>query len=710
LTQSQATAAAPGFDELYTSARRGLYGALAIITDDRDLAIEAIDIGFTRWQRKLRRAAKPVPAEVFAAAYKWASRQLSRSSRQLSGFRLRDADEAEQPSYERFKRFSLDERALLVARLVLGWDDDVIGRALRADGVGAALRSVTTRLEDEGYDVAELASALGSHAASFTEPLSRLETVKTKGIMQRTGALLGGAILALIVAGGAIVGIGALTSSDPSDPSATTIPRSGSALTAENAIWEQLRSPVGDNGIASLAHDGTYFYLMGTDNRGRPVMLQSDNGADWAQIPSPAGGDNMWIQQLVAQPGLLMAVGNGFDDRAGREATVVFTSSDGETWSRSDLPFDEQIEIEGNLFDVYTFVQQAVVTDEGFAVLGNQGAEFDPQELLRDVVDPDLFRNGYGTSSTGMDFYDAQGNQVSSMTWEELGLSPEVGALIGGGRPILWTSEDGVDWEEGSMTLPPGAQGVGGYAATGDLEALIVWSEFGGSNVWLREGAEWVRPEIDASLTAITAWGGKLYASGNGISDGRAGVWVTADGESWERRSLPAAGIQQFFPTADGLVAIGWADQFGAIGPATIEVDGFTVLAQTDGRLQVLDAAGETIVEVFADEISSGDEMRVEDPETGELIVSIDRAEYERAWEDLYREAEIGVGDVAVPSVSLLISADGENWIKLQPEDPGFYPQSVAYGNNIVLLIGWSEANFPGFGGGGQRLVRVSPG
>ena len=45
----------------------------------------------------------------------------------------------------------------------------------------------------------------------------------------------------------------------------------------------------------------------------------------------------------------------------------------------------------------------------------------------------------------------------------------------------------------------------------------------------------------------------------------------------------------------------------------------------------------------------------------------------------------------------------------LRPEEPNFFPQAVAYGNNSALMAGWVEGGAFGIGGG-MRLLLVTPG
>jgi len=704
--------AAESFEALYDSARGDLYRALATITDDRDLSTEAVDVGFTRWRRKVRKPTHvPPDVGVMAAAFKWAQKQAGKKSGQLSGFRLsRDSDVADQTVLGRFHQLSFDERGMLVMQHVLGWTDVDISHAVGAQGVGMAATALNERLGGEGFGPDRVSEALRNHAASFTIPLSRLDAVKTKGTMQRVGAFAGGAVLTAAAVAGATVLAGNIGGSEPEAPVAGTAISSTAPtgkLTAENAVWQRVPAPVNNDQIQALTHDGTDFYLLASDDRGRPVMMRSDNGLDWIQVPGPVVGQNMWFQQLVATPDILLAVGNGFDEIRGNESTVVFTSTDHETWTRVDLPIEDEVQIGDQVVSLYTWVERVDVTDTGFTIVGNQGAEFDPEQLLRDVVDAALLRNGYGTGPDGMEFFDNQGRVIESMTWEELGLDPEFASILNGNRPVHWTSTDGLEWEAVSVTTPPGSQGIGSFVTTGEVEAVLSWGDFGPS-VWIKSDDEWVRPDIDASVSAMTSWDGQLLVAGTTTS-GDANIWSTTDGKTWEQREIPVGGIQQFFTSSSGIVGLGYGEAFAnTLGPAEIEVGDLTVLASSNGRFEVLDADGNTLAEASEEDVAGGDMMTITDPESGEVVVEFERVAFDEAWQMLYREADFR--NQGPPQVSILMSQDGVTWTVIETSDPDFYPNSVAFGNDALLVIGWSDSGgFLGFGGGGQQLLLATP-
>lgn len=707
-------APAASFEDLYTTSRGVLYGGLATITNDRDLATEAVDVGFTRWRRRLRKPPGINPAAgVMAGAFSYASKQVGKGAN-LSGFRL---DAQAQPGaaryLERFRQLSVDERALLVMRDALGWGDADIAHAVGAEGAGRIANSITDRLAGEGYDRDEMADSLRQAVASHVEPLSRLETVKAKGGMQKLAGFAAGAALLVAGVAGGVALIDSLGSSTEVPAAAGTQTTAGTNvgefLTAENAIWQRVPVPGNAQNIMTLAHDGENFVMLGQDDRGRTVMMESDNGLDWAQIPAPQTGQNMWFSQMVVADDKLVLVGNGFDDVRGRESIVVFTSTADGGWEQADLPVEDSVEFDGMQLNMYTWVSTVSVNDSGITIVGNQGAEFDAERILRDVVDPELFRNGWGFNANGLDFYDNNGNLTESMTWEELGIDPAIGALLGGNRPVLWNSADGVNWEMTTGEVPAGTQGVGAYVVAGDVEAMLAWGNRGQS-VWVKSDGEWKRPDIDGSLTGMTTWNDQLVVSGHDGTTGQPSIWTSSDGTQWSRTDVPA-GIQQFFPSASTIIGIGFDNNFSVIGPAQFEVDDFTITNTTDGKYSVLDADGNLVVEVWQEDVAVSNDgtTTITNPETGEAVVQFESILLENAWTALYREFE--GQNPGPPQMTILVSNDGSNWGALQPEEANFYPQAIAFGNNAALMAGWAEGgDFIGFGGGGMRLLLVTAG
>ncbi len=418
-----------------------------------------------------------------------------------------------------------------------------------------------------------------------------------------------------------------LAGCDGSDLGPAAEPRE--ALTAENAEWLPVALPRSPESLLSMAHDGTDFYLL-TSSQGSPGLMRSADGLDWEEIPVPVIAPGDHLRHVAATSQILVLVGSESLPGGGTTA-IVFTTFERGPWIRSELPVDE-IDPPGRPFNVSTSVETVAVTESGFALAGSHGPVSRP-------------------------------------------------------RPMLWTSRDGIDWIVAFDSAPPLAFEYVSYATTGVVEAVLTQTEFGGV-VWLRSGDGWTRPSPAASLEALAALNDGLYVAGTDLETGAPGIWATRDGVNWERRSTPRHGIGEFSSSPGGIVAIGWEDAGGS-AEAVIEVGDLTLRALRNGRFQVVAADGETVVEVFGEDIVQGDPLAILDPETGEVLVEFDRRRLEQAWQRAFQAAP------APEKYSLLISQDGDTWAAVPPADPLFEPFLGVYGTDAVLVSGWTELGGP---------------
>jgi hypothetical protein len=412
---------------------------------------------------------------------------------------------------------------------------------------------------------------------------------------------------------------------------------SSGPLTAENAAWQPVALPQSPESIMSLAHSGTDFYLL-TSSRGRPVLMRSVDGADWEEIPAPAMAPGGHLRHIAATSQILVLVGSESSPNGGT-TVAVFTSIEGGPWIRSELPVDD-IAAPGRPFNIYTDVNCVAVTPSGFAIAGAHG--------------------------------------------------PASGA-----RPMIWTSVDALDWEAEFDSVPPLALGFTSYATTGALQAILTSGEMR-EVVWLRSGDGWTRPGLEASLEALTVLSDQLFVAGTDLETGEPGIWATSDGVTWVRRAVTASEIREFSASQNGIAAIASVDA-GDSEEAILEVGDLTVRTLRNGRFQVLDAAGSMIAEAFGEDVVQGDELVIDDPETGEILVEIDRRQISEAWQRVFQAA------AAPEGFSLVVSRDGDSWTALRPPDPSFEPFMALYGNHEVLVSGWSEQ-------GGPQLFLIRPG
>ena len=290
----------------------------------------------------------------------------------------------------------------------------------------------------------------------------------------------------------------------------------------------------------------------------------------WSRVPHDddvfGGPERLRMTGVAAGAAGLVAVGG--DD--GREAAAVWTSPDGEDWSR--LAHDED-----------TFggpdrqrMNDVAVGDTGFVAVGNDlgrgaGAVWtspDGQDWTRRVHDEATFGG--------------PGNQVMLSVSTAGSGFVAVGGDRGREAAAIWTSPDGEEWRrvahDEEVLGGPEAQlmlsvteGEAGLVAVGnDADAVRVWSS--------PDGDEWSRAAHDEDvlggtirplMSSVVAAGPGFVAGGHDPLANDAAVWTSPDGQSWSRvecEGLDASGPQSMRALAEGgpgLVAVGRDDAAG---------------------------------------------------------------------------------------------------------------------------------------------------
>ncbi len=318
-------ASSDAFDQLYDAHRDRLYRALVLATDDRDLAMEAVDGGFGAQRRRILRRRLPDPAaDVLRRALDKVER---RPGGEIRGFRLPDAHIGADGDriVAAIRDLDLIDRIVLINRHYLEWATEAtaIATGLDADAVVLRARSATAKVAasldvspEEAAD--RLGTALPTAAAAVAVPLSRRETVRSESTAQRIGAAVGGLVGVIVVVGGTVIGVNALANSAPAGPAASgTVAASTeggtegaatgtgiavAAIDIETVEWIETGLPIqqGELTAATAGPDG--IVAIGTNYGGNTqsmLAMTSETGIDWTAEELPlAGNSSGWISSM----------------------------------------------------------------------------------------------------------------------------------------------------------------------------------------------------------------------------------------------------------------------------------------------------------------------------------------------------------------------------------------------------------------------------
>jgi DNA-directed RNA polymerase specialized sigma24 family protein len=687
---------------VYAAHRGDLYRALVLITGNRDLAVDGVDHGFSRWQGRLRRRdADPLP-QVVDAALRWIRRREGRHGG-IQGFRLPGAPSpaSADPTLERFTRLGSDDRALLTLRHFLRWEDGAIAAALRIEAgeVPARVAAAEARADTGDRSYAE---TLTRRAAAIPEPLDRMESSRRRGAAQRLLTALGLVVLVGAGTAGGILTVTALTRNEPAaEPPGTTLASGRLSIDPAEVTWAEVSLGIlqgevaavtqGPAGFAALVHD----YSRGQE---QTVLLLSDDGLEWTggAVPQPTGEG--WVGYLAGTGDFYVTLGSRWAWAGGSEVPVVSTSTDGVTWDTVELPDDDTVEAGGMAIPLGTSVFGLVGDDTQLTVYGSQYAEFDVMSLVQQALPPEASLDmGWTVENGQLVLMGRDGSVTSRLSATDLGIDPQILSLMAGGRPVLWTSPDGKDWSREYPDVPTGE----GFAQVASNPTARVAMIYGGFNPELWTGSDdtsWERADLPATalVAGVTTVNGHLVAYGS--DGGGAQVWISDDGATWEPVGDDGWGgliIDAFYGSAGGVVALAHGNPLAAAEPAVITVDGYVVAVHGNGRFVVTDPDGATVADVYDEDLVPRDDgaLVIPDPVTGEPLVTLTSAEVE----DARQQQLVGLvdGGVARDDTTVLVSADLEQWITVSLTDTigsGLYPNSAAFDGTTVILSGWRDA------------------
>jgi|GEM_PF-2140878 len=703
----------------YTEHRNRLYRAMVLVTDDRDLSLEAVDGAYARMRRVALQRTTPDPAfEVLRRAYRKVRR--TDPSHNMQGFRLPDAPPSSETAavVAALRRLDTDHRIAAVATAYLGWNAAAIGHVTgRRDAAGLVTAAAEALARDLGVAPEQapplVAAALTAAGDAVAAPLSRLESVVIEGRLLRVKVAGAAAAVALASVGGVTFGVGALSrpaaveatgpgpATSGSLPGAVT-PTTGDALPTE-ITWEQTGLPFREGDMSAVTAGPNGFVGVGqdySDPTGSLRLMASETGFDWTMLESPLPR-NGWIQSVTYEGDRFFAVGSSVDEATGRDTPTLIASEDGESWEVLPLTVPPTVEIAGVSIRVYSSVTAVGVSNGEIVVIGSQNADEDMMPLFRDALPEDLPDiQTWGFSGNGIDVYDNQGNLLQSFTADELGVDPALLSLAGQGRTVVWRSADGgATWEEeavGAATRPDGW--FGQIAVGDDAVAAVVYGQFGNStSLWSDRGGEWQRIDLGrgTTVTAVARLDDGFIAVG---SDGtETAVWRSTDGVAWEPAAAEGFGglrIDRLVTSPYGVLAVGQdVGKIDPIGPAVVETDdGLLVEIDSTGRYVVTDGDGVVLLELFSDELESdgAGSVVLADPDTGDVVVTLEQRVIDLAWEAAYREVE---GQQLAPTPALAMSRNGDEWLRVDSTDlpAGFYPNVLALAADRILMTGWVE-------------------
>jgi hypothetical protein len=354
----------------------------------------------------------------------------------------------------------------------------------------------------------QLRRALTTQADAITLPAADPDAVVRRGAHRRGRRRAA-------IAGVAVLAIGAMSVSVVQRGKDATVDSAlAASVVASPFDWTVVSPRSGLGYSASSAElDGAVYRLSTAPGPADPNatsyeqrLYRSDDGAEWAEVPLPAGLHTSW---LAASDGTLYAVGTA-PAGGGTRDLVVATSRDGAaTWTNVTIPADVA-DLEARFPGQVVISQPTVAAQDATHLVASVvvSATPDVAALLPGVADPEA---GWTTSPEGVTLFhmvpcedskatcqtapvstsvDASGRTVTttagepqpmvpqegeSYTWDELGLAPELRELVGG-RTYLYVSDDGATFTRADL---PATSGFGGQLLATDDGYLLVSTDYG---------------------------------------------------------------------------------------------------------------------------------------------------------------------------------------------------------------------------------------
>jgi hypothetical protein len=235
----------------------------------------------------------------------------------------------------------------------------------------------------------------------------------------------------------------------------------------------------------------------------------------------------------------------------------VWTSADGNTWTRATLPSSP---VKGRLTEIVNGSAGWLAAGSGLAFSSADGATWTkPKDVpsFGKIIDAAAGPAGYVVIGDHAKVW----HSTDLVTWTDseapTGTIRAITARPGGftavgdrsGRPVAWNSPDGRTWTPADL---PGTTKVSFVAAKG---SVVVAGGPQASFLSPDGGLTWETGTLKGDLTTLTATPTGFFATG---TDGaNILTWASTDGRTWQAGKGPAGRITAAAPLAQSLVSVG---------------------------------------------------------------------------------------------------------------------------------------------------------
>ncbi len=378
--------------------------------------------------------------------------------------------------------------------------------------------------------------------------------------------------------------------------------------------------------------------------------------------------------------------------------TTVWTSSDGETWHRSELTAG--LSDTGTPYLRHWFeVTETVSGPNGFVARGMSMLAFDTEAILADFA-PEASTAHYmvGELPSKLQISTEDGTELE-LTYTELGITPEQRneARAAVPSPLLWWSADGVSWTPVDMTeiraqfadarwSPDEGVWMENLVGSDDGFYLFAGPELGfrstDGRTWTPFEMQGLPAEFDYRVSAIEGglilFGGETEHDYFGGGPGEQSVWTSPDGQTWSQAAveLPAGlgpdldiELQQVTSGPLGILARGTPMRPRQQPEVVVRGDDYALTLGSSFWILTEQSTDELIAEIDMETMSGGDVV-VEDDE-GTLIF-MDRTTQETLLvvtpEDIWMAEEqalatVGSGSPVVVKDGYTVLMHGDTWI-----------------------------------------------